>query len=1246
MSMLLRDVFTIPERAGVEDYVLRLTDSVDGGAHRALENYVVTPALAESFDAGLSLVADSLNTRINRGAFLTGSFGSGKSHYMAVLHALLRHVPEARAIAELQPVVARHDAALEAKKILPLAFHFLDGTSMEQVLFSGYIRQVQALHPGAPLPAFFPSDSLLTDAERLRASMGTEAFLQGLGGDAADDEWAMVLGSGSWSEERYQAARAAAPQSAERQALVSVLVEKYFTSYSNMSDYVDLDTGLAAMSNHARALGYDAVVLFLDELVLWLAFGMNDKEFFRKESQKLTKLVEGSYGSLPTPLVSFIARQMDLRKWLADSGASGAQQEALESAFRHQEGRFAKIELGDDNLPYVASRRLLKPKDDAARLAVDDAFSRLDRAPQVWDVLLDGYNADDRHRGADEKAFRMTYPFAPALISTLRTLAGVMQRDRTALKVMQQMLVDRRNTLTIDDVIPVGDCYDYVVHSQGGAVLDAQVAALFRSAIQLYTEKLRPTILRTNNLTETDVANEATRPRYFDVDDRLAKTLLLSAVAPGVPALKALTAARLASLNHGSIVTPLPGGEASVVLAKVKEWSKSVPEIHVAADGLNPVISVQLSDVDYESIVDKAKGEDNPGRQREAIKDLISESFGMELGAQDMYGAYRHTIVWRGSKRDVELMFGNVRDAGWLSDDHFRAGPGAWRFVIDHPFDEEQHTAQEDVRRVEGLIARNGFTEHTVVWLPRFLSDERRRDLRRYVILDWLLTSDERWTSHANHLSEVDRLQAKNILEAQHRTLKETLTNAIQQAYGAAAPTSGTLLDDSGHEKVLYSLDPTFEPAPPVGATLGDAFRRLAAQAFDATYPGHPKFEPADAEVRTAELKKVAEFLERTVAMSERRLEIDSTARALLTRVANPLGVGKAAEQFFLFGDDYFGSWGRDIVQGLAKLGKEETGAVTVSDLRAAIEAVEPPRGLRAEVSDLVVLGWGLLRQRAWFNHGGPIPTPAPGSLQSAMELRPQPMPTTDDWAKARDVGQRVFGIASTSFMTPTSVAKLAEEVRAYAGQNSAHANALVGALDDVASRLAFDGGARRVLARQLAELLDTLRQLGGVPLIERLARAQFGGTPEEAARSLTTSQQLAQAVRGFQWDRLRVLSDAVRDGDPRADSAQRVIETLAQAFARHEYEASGVAALNAAMNGIFDWLAGKKVVSPLPVPIQPRPVPGPGPDDVDIELPPSTPRISRTTGDKPNDEILDELWNFLAENGSKKVRITWEVVE
>ncbi len=77
VSILLRDVIEIPDHVGAEDYVLRLTDSVDDDAvAQTLGDYVVTPALVEAFDTALGLVADAIRSGVSRGAFLTGSFGS------------------------------------------------------------------------------------------------------------------------------------------------------------------------------------------------------------------------------------------------------------------------------------------------------------------------------------------------------------------------------------------------------------------------------------------------------------------------------------------------------------------------------------------------------------------------------------------------------------------------------------------------------------------------------------------------------------------------------------------------------------------------------------------------------------------------------------------------------------------------------------------------------------------------------------------------------------------------------------------------------------------------------------------------------------------------------------------------------------------------------------------------------------------------------------------------------------------
>ena len=268
--LLLKDVFDIPESTGAEDYVLRAhrrhQRGRSGGGHH---DYVVTPSLAQAFNDAFGQVDQALSTGRNTGAFLSGSFGSGKSHFMAVLHALLRHDPEARSIRELQSVLVQRDAMLQGKNFFPLAVHFLDGTSMEQVIFDGYVRQVRDLHPDAPLPAVYATDTLLQDGENLRRRMGDELFLTQLNGESAGgtkgevagehgDVWGGLLGSNTWTVDRYHRSLAAAPGSQKRQDLVSALQSQYFPNYHRMGEHVSMDEGLRAISVHAQQLGYDA----------------------------------------------------------------------------------------------------------------------------------------------------------------------------------------------------------------------------------------------------------------------------------------------------------------------------------------------------------------------------------------------------------------------------------------------------------------------------------------------------------------------------------------------------------------------------------------------------------------------------------------------------------------------------------------------------------------------------------------------------------------------------------------------------------------------------------------------------------------------------------------------------------------------------------------------------------------------------------------------------------------------------
>src|SRR5204862_3722318 len=139
-------------------------------------DYVVTPELQACFDNALSFMSSAVHSRTSKASYLHGSFGSGKSHFMAVLHLMLQGNPRARSIPELAGVIAKHNGWMEGKKFLLVPFHLIGAKNMESAVLGGYVRHVAKLHPEAPTPAVYRSEKMLADADGLRANLGDAKF--------------------------------------------------------------------------------------------------------------------------------------------------------------------------------------------------------------------------------------------------------------------------------------------------------------------------------------------------------------------------------------------------------------------------------------------------------------------------------------------------------------------------------------------------------------------------------------------------------------------------------------------------------------------------------------------------------------------------------------------------------------------------------------------------------------------------------------------------------------------------------------------------------------------------------------------------------------------------------------------------------------------------------------------------------------------------------------------------------------
>ena len=144
-----------------------------------------------------------------------------------------------------------------------------------------------------------------------------------------------------------------AATSSDRSQLVGALVENIFPAFRGVAQgkdeaYVDLDEGLSIISTHAQSLGYDGLILFLDELILWLASRSGNLDFVQTEGNKLAKLVESRKTQRPVPIISFVARQRDLRDSIG-ANVPGVSQLNFSDVLSHWEGRFHTITLEADH---------------------------------------------------------------------------------------------------------------------------------------------------------------------------------------------------------------------------------------------------------------------------------------------------------------------------------------------------------------------------------------------------------------------------------------------------------------------------------------------------------------------------------------------------------------------------------------------------------------------------------------------------------------------------------------------------------------------------------------------------------------------------------------------------------------------------------------------------------------------------------------------------------------------------------
>lgn len=1147
MTTLVRDLLQLPTAVLKGDFVQGLAEGI-ANPEATLRDYAVPPLIAQSFQSALAIVRAALESGRSQAVYLDGSFGAGKSHFMAVMALLLADDSRAWAREELKGLRGPNPW-VGAKKLAQLPIHMLGAQDIESKIFGTYVRWVAERHPEAPVPPLYVDEGLFEDARRLRERMGDEKFFADLNGGVAQTaaRWGKRAATATWDAASFEAAASGryvgdenSDARSPRARLFSDLVRAFFSSWtSQRSRFVELDAGLARMSNHAKTLGYDGVVLYLDELILWLAGRAADLAFVGQEAQKLVKLKEAQEAARGIPIVSFIARQRDLDEFIG-AEAKGAVRAQISRNLAHHDGRFASVSLADRNLPAIVKHRVVRPRDAEAAERLKDDFAKTWRLTgQAASVLIGSEG--------DEAAFEQVYPFSPALVEALVVLSNCLQRERTAIRILMELLVLHVPDLQLGKVVPVGDVFDALAESED-PIDEPVMKARFERARDLYRTSFLPIIRRTHG-TDSPAACQRLRDDHdarlgcsrcpktlCRNDNRLAKTLLLAALAPTAKPFEAMTVKRLVHLNHGTLTSPLPGAELKVAASRLADWGGQISALRVGEQA-DPEVSIHLLGVDLQPILAAAAEADGAGARRNLMRRLLFKALDLPL----VSSIVEDEQPFFGTKRAGRVRYGNVREM----DDALLTAPDdkEWQVVLDYPFDERGQGPADDLARLdryrESAVAAG--QNPTVVWLPTFFASETEQELGKLVVIEHILEGDA--SRYLGHLRVEDQQTTLADLRSLRARKEMQLERAIAQAYGVAMATGSTALDPSRavDEHVVWLLD-DMSYQPTLAGTMKEGLRQLVDALLSKRYPHHPRF---DGPISATRLERPRQLLERLLDQPTQRMGVERAERQDLKAYADPLGLTDTSDANTVLNERPL----REIEQQRLQSGIAHP---SVRVVRGWLDRAGT-MGLVREVEDLLILTWGTWSGRSLELDARALPSPRLGQLPDEAVLVLVDLPTHAEWDAAYARAGELFGIALAGrSLVARNLAAFESALLEKAAQSPAP-SLLPDALQQRLDAWEVADAPRLATARACATLCERLAASRGAALVRVLASLEAPTSIAAMGRSLASApvvaQLLGERARWVMFDQVRRLED-----DPtKRERARALLADLRAALADDE---------------------------------------------------------------------------------------------
>ena len=837
-ELLVREVLDLPDE--VPECVVNIRQFDDPAVlAENVRDYVITPRVAQELKDFTRRLQRSVEWHEGgRGHFVHGSFGSGKSHFMATLGLILENHPAIwhKDHSAIQEMRAEFGDWLAGHPVLVIPVYMLGQETFQQALYRAANERLQRL--GKP-PCEF------SDARKVIARLQADA-----------EKYGDVVYERFFEESRIKSRRAFERKLQGDQEQLDELAAEILTWRGELAEaekrhlypdsFVD---GMLKLTRHAQALGYAAVVFFVDELILYLS-GKSGREWIQ-DLNDLGAIIDPAHrADQAVPLWVVVAKQRNIQETVPEDTS----QKHIFDHLDWQKDRFPRTtELADVELIPITQKRVLKRKpgkEQVLEQAVEQAIAAL--SPQVRQTLMHDFTLED---------FRRVYPFHPALIRALIDVSNRLSKERAGIRLLYELLIERYPDLPIGRFVPYAALFDVIFLEEGlvGGAANPELEAVRRT----YYDRVRP-VIREIYPGDVPPAHGAGRPlTSAERLEAVVKTVLLCQLSRTMR--DQITVERILHLNYTDLRGITDLGTYTQIGEMLRRLANRCDVVVFAENEADPAkstvtISVEAAP-DIRSILKKVPVTDKSRLNAFAGLMQRHEMLGRTIKDGELQGYDR---LWRGTRRAGRVAFANVREMSTTQ----MTLTGEYTVFIDYPWDPEPgHGPEEDRAAVErGRRARGplpvGF------WLPGYLTAEDLKDLEEYAKI---LELEGNPDYYLGDLGRSAREAVESKIPAFKQAKEKMLLGRLETCYLREGEV--VFLDQS----IAVNLDVK---------TVREGLDRIADAALDRLHPHHPRFK---GEVDQRSLRRLlVEFLvpaSQPGAMVKRSAGLDD----LLERLGEPL---------------------------------------------------------------------------------------------------------------------------------------------------------------------------------------------------------------------------------------------------------------------------------------------------------------------------------------------------------------------